>query len=96
MADPGLTHLLRRLDAALSELHEVRAELRAAVAGAEADDESDDFAPEYLVEISAAVERFNRPADTIRYWCRHEECGIKRGGRWLASARRIERRLNGE
>lgn len=59
-------------------------------------DTGDDFAPEQMIEITTAVERFNRPADSLRYLCRKENCGRKIGGRWLASVPRLRRRLNGE
>jgi hypothetical protein len=80
--------LLERIDRALSRDVESMPPVAAEAA-------EDDLAPEHLLEISTAVERFNRPADTIRYWCRREGCGVKVGGRWMASVRRIERRLNG-
>ena len=82
--------ILARLDAILAELAELRAEVVAMMPPA------DDFAPDHLIEISTAVDRFNRPADTIRYWCRREGDGKKVQGRWLASAPRIERRLKRE
>jgi hypothetical protein len=44
--------------------------IRAAVAALPAPVEVDDFAPECLLEISTAVERFNRPVDSIRWMCR--------------------------
>jgi hypothetical protein len=49
----------------------------------------DDFAPEHLIEISTAVERFNRPADSLRWMCRKQACGVKVAGRWMASAPRL-------
>lgn len=84
--------ILERIDQIMRELLELR---DAVSRGAEAADgkgtsivcnPGDDFTPEHLIEISTAVDRFNRPADTIRYWCRNEACGIKRGGRLIASA----------
>ncbi len=57
------------------------------------DDTDADLTPENLVETHVAAERFNRPRDTITYLCRVEGCGIKKGGRWLASLPRIKRYL---
>jgi hypothetical protein len=94
--------ILERIDRIMRELLELRdAVSRGAEAAAEKGVTSihtpdDDFAPVNLIEISTAVDRFNRPADTIRYWCRREGDGKKIGGRWMASAARIRRRLNGE
>jgi len=78
-------------------------ELRAELAGAERADERecttnttlDDLAAGDLIEVSTATARFNRPPDSIRWMCRTQGCGVKRGGRWLASPARIERYLNG-
>lgn len=90
--------ILARIDAAIAELHAVRDEVAALLPASEGDgfDEADDFAPEQMIEITTAVERFNRPADSLRYLCRKENCGRKIGGRWLASVPRLRRRLNGE
>lgn len=57
-------------------------------------DTDSDFAPDALIEISTASERWNRPRDTLRLWCRQGD-GKKVGGRWLVSAPRLRRRLNG-
>jgi hypothetical protein len=51
-------------------------------------DADSDFASEHLIEISTAVEHFNRPADSIRWMCRKQACGVKVGGRWMASSPR--------
>lgn len=91
--------ILERIDRIAAEL----AELRAAVAGADADERgvsivdtpADDLAPEHLIEISTAVERFNRPADSLRWLCRQRDCGRKIGGRWMVSVPRLARYLNG-
>jgi hypothetical protein len=93
--------LLAKLDCILGALAELRRELAAqqpAAPAAEGNgrDADSDFRPDALIEISTAVEVFGRPADTLRYWCRREGCGRKVGGRWLASAPRIRRRLNGD
>ena len=96
--------LLRRLDAVLAELAELRAEV-AAILPAPDDDAKgvcttdtlgDDLAPEHLIEISTAVERFNRPADSLRWICRKQGCGVKVAGRWMASEPRLARYLNGK
>jgi hypothetical protein len=78
MAGPDL---LARLDAAIRELQAIRAELDQARlisnVGAAAEfstnlwasnglDTDLDFRPENLIKISTAVERFNRPADSLR------------------------------
>jgi hypothetical protein len=100
----SLEGLIVRLDAAIAELAEVRRQLAEMLPAPAADEKgtitigtlaADDLSDEHLIEVSTAVERFNRPADTIRFWCRREGCGKKVGGRWLASVPRIERRLNG-
>jgi hypothetical protein len=92
--------LLAKLDDLVAELARFRAELVAAMPPPAAEsnglDAESDFAPEHLIEISTAVGRFNRPADTLRYWCRREGCGVKVGGRWLASPARIKRKLGVE
>ena len=74
--------LLDRLDRIMAELAELRAEVAASQSTAPVNglDAGDDFTPEHMIEISTAVERFNRPADTLRYWCRHEGCGKLSGG----------------
>jgi len=88
--------LLDRLDAAIRELQAIRAEVAAdAVGYMHITPNTDDLAPDNLIEISSAVQRFNRPADSLRYLCRKESCGVKVGGRWLASVPRMQRRLNG-
>jgi hypothetical protein len=88
--------LLARIDRIMAELLAIRDEL----AGAEADSDiititTGDLADGDLIEVSTAVARFNRPPDSIRWMCRTQGCGVKRGGRWLVSPARIERWLNG-
>jgi hypothetical protein len=98
MDDRALTDVLRRLDLVATELAAIRAELAAAADGLSAPigaNNADDLAPESLLEISTAVERFNRPADTLRWMCRKQGCGVKIGGRWMVSEPRIRRWLNG-
>lgn len=99
MDDPDLISLLRRVDAVLTE---VRLALRAELAGAEADEVrnseveiADDPAADTLIEISTAMARFNRPADSLRWMCRTQGCGVKVGGRWMCSPAAIARYLNG-
>jgi hypothetical protein len=71
------TVLLDRLDAIIVELNAVRAEVAALVPPPAGNGlgVGDDFTSECMIEISTAVECFNRPADTLRYWFRHEACG---------------------
>jgi len=57
--------------------------------------EADDLADGNLLDTTAAQERFGYPRDTIALWCR-QGCGVKRGGRWLASVPRLQRRINGK
>jgi hypothetical protein len=101
MVDRTVNDLLLRLDQVLAEVVQLRGELAAYLTSAPAADgvqvrldAADDLLPEHLIEISTAVERFNRPVDTIRFWCR-QDGGVKRGGRWLVSVPRIVRYLNG-
>jgi hypothetical protein len=95
---PETAAILARLDAIMAEL----AALRAAVAGAEAVDEKgissvdtlgDDFADGNLLDTTSAAARFGHPRDTVALWCR-QGCGVKRGGRWLVSIPRLQRRIN--
>jgi hypothetical protein len=88
--------ILERIDRAIAELQAIKAEIAASIPTTEGNglDVSNDFAD--VIEISTAVERFNRPADTLRYWCRREGCGVKVGGRWMASPARIKRKLGVE
>ena len=96
---PETADILVRLDAAIRELLELRRQVAASLPAPAANGAAsvdDDLVPEHLLDIAAASSRFNRPCDTIRFWCRREGCGVKVGGRWLASVPRIQRRLNGE
>ena len=95
--------VLAKLDAIEAMLAELRAELLANAENVplfaaprksdEATEDADDFAECNLLEISRAVERFNRPPDCIRKWLRAGD-GIKSAGRWRASIPRLKRRLN--
>ena len=83
MPDPAL---LERIDRIMAELAEVRAELVAS----EADETKGAYTipslGDDLIEISTAAHRFNRPADTLRFWCRHEGCGRRSAAAgWRAS-----------
>jgi hypothetical protein len=99
MAGPDL---LERIDRIMAEL----AALRAAVAGGSTIVEAeaggtivppaDDLADGNLLDTHAAQERFGYPQDTIRKWCRTENLGVMRGGRWLVSVPRLRQRLNGK
>ena len=100
MDDPDPTDLLRQLDAALTEacrLRDLLAKRLEVGMAAEANgaDEADDLAAEHMIEVSTAVHRFNRPPDSIRWMCRERDCGRKIGGRWMVSAPRLARYLNG-
>ena len=46
------------------------------------DTPADDLADGNLLDTHAAQERFGYPQDTIRKWCRTEDLGVMRGGRW--------------
>jgi hypothetical protein len=74
-------------------------ELRAAVAGTEEFTSpqvvADDLAPEHLLDTHSASARFNYPRNTLAKWCRDEGLGVRRGGRWLISVPKLQRRLNG-
>lgn len=91
--------LLARIDRIMAEL----AALRAEVAGAEGTIVpssnglgADDLADGNLIDSHAAQERFGHPADSIRKWCREEDLGVRRGGRWLVSIPRLQARINGK
>jgi hypothetical protein len=91
--------LLERIDRVLAEL----LELRAAVANdlhpvivVPRDNDGDDLSDSNLIDSIAAQERFGHPSDSIRKWCRTEGLGVKRGGRWLVSVPRLQRRINGK
>ena len=92
---PCPPRLLARLDAALAELQAIPLTQLAALPGPAGeqigpnlDRSPDDLLLEHLIEISTAVERFNRPADSLRWICRKQGCGVKVGGRWMASSPR--------
>ena len=97
--------MLERLDRAIAELQAIRAALSGDFRSVNVDDAKgvntahtladDDLADGSLIEISQAVELFNRPADSLRWMCRTQGCGKKIGGRWMASPARIRRHLNG-
>ena len=100
----GALAILARLDAVVAELLELRAEVAAEMpdvghfqplqTGNGLD--ADDLSPEHLLDTHAAQERFGYPQDTIRKWCRTEGLGVMRGGRWLVSVPRLQRRINGK
>jgi hypothetical protein len=83
--------LLERIDRIMAELRAVRAEVAASLPAPAAEGSGDDP----LIEVCTAVERFGWPSDTLRKWCRENGVGVKRGGRWLVSVPRLQRRLNG-
>jgi hypothetical protein len=98
----GPPDLLERLDAFLNR---AVLELRAELAGARATDDergthavstpADDLADGNLLDTTSAQERFGYPRNTLAKWCRTEDLGVLRGGRWLVSVPRLQRRLNG-
>jgi hypothetical protein len=55
-----------------------------------------DLADGNLLDTHAAQERFGYPRNTLARWCRIEGLGVRRGGRWLVSVPRLQRRLNGK
>jgi hypothetical protein len=71
--------ILERIDRCIRELEAIKAEISASLPRTSGNglDADSNFPDGSLIEISTAVERFNRPADTLRYWCRHEGCGRK-------------------
>jgi hypothetical protein len=99
--------LLARLDAIAAELAALRAEVAATSGtivpplegnGSASDNcpkDAHDLADGNLLDTHAAQERFGYPRNTIALWCRTEGLGVIRGGRWLASVPRLQRRLNG-
>ena len=92
---------LGRVDAALADLLRLRddlAELLGTLASERCDnpaceDDPADFEARNLIDVPTAAERFCRPQDSIRYWCRERGMGIKIDGTWWVSAPRVERYL---
>ncbi|PSJ57388.1 hypothetical protein [Pseudaminobacter soli (ex Li et al. 2025)] len=46
-----------------------------------------------LIELHIAAQRFGMASDTLRFWCRTYKIGVKRGGRWWVSIRKMQARL---
>jgi hypothetical protein len=97
MAGPGL---ISRIDAAIAELQAIRAELAGAEAGGEkglsiVETPAADLTGGDLIDTHSAASRFGYPQDSIRKWCREENLGVRRGGRWLVDPRKLRARLNG-
>lgn len=91
-------HLSERLRCALDAAEELVRELRALADGdfAETDPpqrQPDDFIAEDLIELGIAAQSFDTEKDTLRLWCRTKRVGIKRGGRWLVSRRKLRELL---
>jgi hypothetical protein len=86
--------LLARLDRLLGELQALRDEIAAADPSDNCPEDIDDLSDGNLIDTHSAAERFNYDRHTLARWCR-EGCGVKRGGRWLVSIPRLQRRLNG-
>lgn len=97
---PEAADIVARLDAAIAELVELRAEVardhHPPIIVARHDNDADDLSPDSLLDTHAAQERFGYPSDTIRKWCRTEGLGVMQGGRWLVSVPRLQRRINGK
>src|SRR5262245_38416078 len=95
----GPDDLLQRLDRIMAELAELRAELVAVSLPASAAEgnglDVDDLADTNLLDTTSAQERFGYDRHTLARWCRMEGLGVRRGGRWLVSIPRLQRRLNG-
>jgi hypothetical protein len=83
--------ILERIDRCLRELEAIRAEVAASMPMTEGNGLNADLAPDNLLDTTSAAARFNRPVDTVRYWC-CQGCGVKVGGVWMASVPRIRRR----
>lgn len=85
--------LLARLDAALSEVAEVRRQVVELMPPAAANG-ADDFAEHNVVSVQAASERFYVPQDTLRCWARREQgLGVRSGNVWRISVPALRRRL---
>ncbi len=98
---PEAAAILARLDAIARELAALRDEVASDLSGREPGQLSSlsdaaDLSPEMLINSIAAQERFGHPSDSIRKWCRTEGLGVKRGGRWMVSVPRLQRRINGK
>ena len=93
---PEAEAILARLDAVMAELAELRATVAAQIPAANGADSDDDLAADNLIDTHTAEARFGFPRNTIAKWCREESCGVRAGGRWLASVPRLQRRINGK
>jgi hypothetical protein len=95
---PQAPDILARSDAilvlaALAELQAIRAEV--ATAGTIVPPDNGLVDADDLLDTTSAAARFGFPRDTIAKWCREENLGVRRGGRWLVSIPRLQKRLNG-
>jgi len=90
--------ILARIDAIAEALTELRAEVERQGGGYIVPIPSGNGLDrdEELLEVSTASARFNRPADSLRWLCRHENVGRKIGGRWMVSPARLRARLERE
>jgi len=84
---PEAAALLRRLDAIVAEMAELRAEMVELLPSATGNglDASDDGLPEPLLDATAIAAELNIPIDTVRYAARHKHIGHKQGGVWRIS-----------
>ncbi|WP_267359841.1 MULTISPECIES: helix-turn-helix domain-containing protein [unclassified Methylobacterium] len=96
-ADPGLTDLIERAQAAQSVAQTAQSAVWAYITecqqGAGAGVEPDHWPlsanhPD-LLTVAQAAARAGRHVDTITRWCRERGVGKKYGGRWRVSIRRL-------
>jgi hypothetical protein len=100
---PEAAAILARLDAIMAELAELRAEVVASMPVSATEGnclDADDLADGNLLDTHAAAARFGIPADCLRRWARETRntagaIGRRKGGRWLVSIQRVQRRING-
>jgi len=83
-----LDHLISEQERTLASLLALRAEMT----GEAEEPEAEPFRDVDLIDTATASERFALPIEKVRRWCR-EGCGVKRGGRHLASIPHFRQRL---
>jgi hypothetical protein len=91
--------ILARLDELAAGLAEVRRQVvellpPAEANGFDAGQDHNGFDGD-LIDTFAAQERTGFPADCIRRWCREENIGVRSGGRWMVSTRRLRALISG-
>jgi hypothetical protein len=92
--------ILLAIDEFAAALARFRAQVAALIPPAESNGLDDDLADGNLLDTHAAAARFGLPADCLRRWARETrntpgEIGRRKGGRWLVSIPRLQRRING-